>query len=361
VSLSGTWGKPVRQVFETRTARPPYPAWAGPAERLRYLLGYAIQAPSRRNSQPWLFEIEGDELRLRVDRRRALKAVDPQGRESVMACGAALENICLAAAHHGYDAEVDLLAGRRAGDLLARLRLGDRRAPAADEEQLFHAIPVRRTARTFRSTEVAEETVQALAGAADAGGCRLRQVRPSHARPVAELVAEADATQWANARFRAELALWRGGSAVSHGQDTPPAGPPAAGLRLLLSRFCGAGRELDRRVAEQTRALLVLSTRGDEPRDWLDAGRAMQRSLLRAAAEGLLASYLSQAVEVPATRARLRRVLFEPGYPQLLVRVGSGPALRPAPRRPVGLVLQSFSSEVEVAVEEPAPRVEPAA
>ena len=41
-----------------------FPSWGGPAERLRFLLQWAVLAPSRHNTQPWLFEIEGDELRL---------------------------------------------------------------------------------------------------------------------------------------------------------------------------------------------------------------------------------------------------------------------------------------------------------
>ena len=328
-----------------------FPSWAGPAERLRHLLGYAVQAPSRHNSQPWLFEIEGDELRLLVDWRRALKAADPAGREMVMACGAALENVRLGAAHHGHAVEVEALAGGRERDLVARIRLGDRRAPAEAEEQLFAAIPRRRTAALFRAADVDEETIEAMAREAAAEGCTLRRLRPSHAQPVAELVVQSDAAQWSSARFRAELAAWSsGGARRQDGLVTPTVGAPAGRLRRLLSSLGGARRELERRLAAETRALLVLTTRGDEPGDWLRAGRAMQRALLRGAADGLLASYLSQAVEVPAGRQRLRRTLFEPGYPQLLVRVGYGPMPRATPRRPVALVLRSFGSQVAVEV-----------
>jgi hypothetical protein len=328
-----------------------FPAWAGPAERLRHFLGYAVRAPSRHNSQPWLFEIEGDDLRILVDWRRSLKAADPQGREMVMACGAALENLRLGAAHHGHDVDVESRAGGREAALVARVRLGDRRGPEEVEEQLFAAIPRRRTVTALRSTEVDPEVLEAMAREAALEGCTLRQVRPSRARMVAELVVEADAVQWTNARFRTELGLWsRGGARRQDGFRVRPEGLPAKRLRRLISRFGGARRELERRIAAQTRTLLVLSTRGDEPRDWLAAGRAMQRALLRGAAEGLVASYLSQAVEVPAARQRLRRTLFEPGYPQLLFRVGHGPAPRPTPRRPVALVLRSFTRDVEVEV-----------
>jgi hypothetical protein len=117
-------------------------------------------------------------------------------------------------------------------------------------------------------------------------------------------------------------------------------------LRRLLRRFRADAAELERRVAAMGSGLFLLSTRGDEPGDWLRAGRALQRVLLRATAAGLDASFLSAAVEVPFARASLRRALFEPGRPQVLFQLGRGAPRRPARRRPVALVLRAFTSEV---------------
>jgi hypothetical protein len=59
-------------------------------EKLRFLLNYAILAPSGHNTQPWLFTIKDKALTLYADRTRALTVVDPEDRELVMSCGAAL-------------------------------------------------------------------------------------------------------------------------------------------------------------------------------------------------------------------------------------------------------------------------------
>jgi nitroreductase len=349
----------MRFTDEIRPARPAFPAWAGPAERLRFLIGYAIQAPSRHNTQPWLFEIEGDELRVFTDPRRMLRSADPHGREMVMACGAAIENIVVAAAHHGHSVQVEGMAAARADNLVARLRLGERLHPTAEGEELYRAISLRRTAAGALSPEpVPVEVVAAMLREAGSS-CRARVVPPWLAWPVAELVAEADAVQWASPRHRSELAAWtrqkarRAVDGLAEGRQGPRA--PAGLLRRLLRRAGGADRDLSRRCAEQTRTMMVLSTRGDRTADWLEAGRAMQRLLLRASAEGLVASYFSQAVEVPDVRLRLGRTLGEAGHPQLLFRVGYGPAPRPTARRPVELVLRSMTTEVavDVALDEP--------
>ncbi|HEU4384632.1 MAG TPA: hypothetical protein VFR85_14185 [Anaeromyxobacteraceae bacterium] len=330
---------------------PPFPAWGGPAERLRYLLQYAILAPSRLNAQPWAFEVDGEEVRLYVDSRRGLPAADPQGREAAIACGAALENLRLAAVHHGHHLGVQACQPRH-GEPIAIARLVDRRAPTREEEKLFHAIPIRRTATTFYPWALSPAELARLAPASR-GTVAVRRLPRWLAHPVAELVAEADATQWSSARFRHEVALWtrRGDRRAFTDGTNRPQGPAGSGGRLRrllrLGRRIGQ-EEVDRRLDQQTRTLILLSTRDEGPRDWLDAGRAMQRLLLRATASGFVASFLSQPLEVPEVRNRLRRQVGEAGHPQVLLRVGYGPKPRPTPRRPVDLVLRSFSSGVPV-------------
>jgi nitroreductase len=344
-----TWNDPNR-----RGPRHAFPAWSGPAERLRYLLAWAIQAPSRHNTQPWLFEIEGAELRLFSDPRRALRAADPQGREMAMACGAALENLCLAAAHFGHGVELDELAPRAGDPLLARLRLVERRRAVPDEERLFEAIPLRRTAAAFHPEPVPAAALAAVA--AEAGGDALVRVLPDWlAPPVAALVAEADALQWSSGRYRAELATWtrsRGRPRADGLAPAPDQGRKRPGglLRRLLLRAGVGQAETARRVAEQTRTLVLLSSPGDGPADWVRTGRALQRVLLRATAEGLHAGWYAAATEVLDVRRRLRLTVGDPGQPQVLLRLGYGLAPRSTPRRPVELVLRSMVTEVAVDV-----------
>jgi nitroreductase len=352
---------------EADRLEPAFPSWAGPAERLRHLLRYAIRAPSRHNAQPWVFDIEGPELRLHVDLRRSLRAADPLGREAAIACGAALENLRLAAAHVGHDLDIEPRDPGRDG-AVAVVRLAGRRLATPAEEELFAAIPLRRTAVVLSSRPVPLEDMAKLAAEVSGHGM-FRRVPRWLARPVAELVAEADGVQWSSARFRAEHALWTRGQGRRFldgvaADRQPGAGSPAGLLRRLLHRARGArAAELDRRADERTRSLLVLSTRDDGPCEWLAAGRAMQRLLLRATACGLSVSFMSQPVEVPDVRRRLRRELGDPGQPQLLLRVGYGPRQRATPRRPVDLVVRAFATElsVEIGIEaEPAPLARPA-
>jgi hypothetical protein len=324
-----------------------------------------VRAPSRHNAQPWLFDIEGHELRVHVDLRRTLKIADPHGREAVIACGAAIENVRLAAAHFGHVAEVQPCDPDGDG-AVAVVRLVGRRPPTQGEEELFRAIPLRRSAIALSPRPVPVEELAKLAAEVSGQGM-FRGVPRWLARPVAELVAEADAEQWSSARFRSELAAWSRRPGRRLEGIAPERAHGATRPAVLLRRLLHGGREsragLDARVDQRTRSMLVLSTRDDAPREWLAAGCAMQRLLLRAATVGLGVAFLSPPIEVPDVRRRLRRELGDPGMPQLLLRVGYGPRPRATPRRPLGLVLRTFAREISVEVgvdETDAPRARPA-
>jgi hypothetical protein len=60
----------------------------------------------------------------------------------------------------------------------------------------------------------------------------------------------------------------------------------------------------DEQLAAGSPVLAVLGTEGDSAVDWLTAGQALSRVLLRAAAEGVSSSFLNQPIEVEALRLR---------------------------------------------------------
>jgi hypothetical protein len=168
---------------------------------------------------------------------------------------------------------------------------------------------------------------------------------------VAELIAEGDRRQWSSARFRAELAGWTRPNGTLRRDGMPGYAVGMSGAAALVQplviRFRDSGAdeaERDRRRATGCKALLVLSTPRDGKREWIAAGEALQRVLLRATASGLFASWFSQPVEDAELRRRLRDVLAEPDLPQVVFRLGYGLQVRPVPRRPVDEVLRRIDA-----------------
>ena len=63
---------------------------AVPTAAVRRIVEGATRAPSVHNTQPWLWRAHAHTLDLYADRSRRLGATDPEGRNLVISCGAAL-------------------------------------------------------------------------------------------------------------------------------------------------------------------------------------------------------------------------------------------------------------------------------
>jgi hypothetical protein len=292
--------------------------------------------------------VHDDEVELRADRTRGLPVVDPEDRELIISCGAALFCLRVAMRHFGFEGEVEVLPDPDDPDLLARVRLGLDRSETEEERMLFQAILRRRSNRgPFEDRQVPGRLLSALQAAAGEEGAWLHLVEDEESKhAIAELIAEGDRIQLADKRFRRELASWvhpnrtksRDGMplyAFGFGELMSLAGP------FVIRTFdTGNGQAAkDRQLAEGSPVLAILGTEGDASADWVAVGQALSRVLLRARAEEVWTSFLDQPIEVPELRSRLRDTIGQAGLPQLLLRMGYGSEVRPTPRRPVEEVL----------------------
>jgi nitroreductase len=325
-----------------------FPEHGGAGERLRFALRYAILAPSGHNGQPWLFQIDGDRLGVRADRSRALPTIDPHDRELLITCAAAAHLAEVALRHFGYDPAVELLSDPADPDLLATIRPGERGArPQARD--LFDAVLARHCNRhPYQARAVPADELARLQAAAEAEGAWLEAITDrTGIAAAAGLIAQGDRVKWRESAFRHELSERiipnrgrRRDGMPGYAFGVPG---PAAHLAPAIVRHLDLGAiraRSDRKLALATPALAVIGTRREDPAAWMAAGRAMSHVLLRATADGLATSFLSQAIEVPELRPRLASLLRRDGHPQLLLRIGyPRRGARPAPRRAVEDVL----------------------
>lgn len=118
---------------------------------LHELVRLATLAPSGHNTQPWKFRLEAGRIQLYPDLTRRVPVVDPDDRELWISLGSALENLLLAAAHFGYQAETTYhLAGTPDDHIAVALH---KTGPApAGRSAPFEAIPLRQSTRAAPTT-----------------------------------------------------------------------------------------------------------------------------------------------------------------------------------------------------------------
>lgn len=298
---------------------------------LRSAVAHATLAPSSHNAQPWRFHLVGETLELYADRTRRLPVVDPNDRELVIGCGAALFYLRLALRHFGWADVVETFPDPTRPDLLARVRVEDPCRPVEQEEALFRAMPRRHShRRPFDDRPVHGVLLGALAVAVATEGATLDVARTSADRVVlASLVAEGDRRQARDPAFRRELSAWlRPNHSLAHdgmlGASYGFGDVASVVTPFVVRRFDWGSRrgEQDKALAMGAPVLAVVATEDDTPASWLSAGQAVARMLLTATALGLAASFQNQPIEDPALRDAVARALGLVGTPQLLLRLG---------------------------------------
>ena len=309
------------------------------------LIRAAALAPSSHNTQPWLFRLSDHEIQLAADRTRTLPVNDPDDRELTISCGCALLNLRVAAASRGLDTGMALLPEGLQTDLLGRLEFKRKDQPAAPADDLVNAIERRRTYRKeFAGSPVEDEVIDCLLNAARIEGAWLQPVLDEESRRrLGELVAVGDAKQWANPRWRRQLAAWIRPRRQGDGLTVPNLAAPVTRLVVCMfnmGRIIGAR---NRDLVNGAPLLAVLGHDGDGPHDWLVVGQALQRVLLTACSHGLQASFLNQPVQIVSLRPELQNLIGK-GLPQVVLRFGYPKEGVPAaPRRPVETLIESVA------------------
>lgn len=315
-----------------------------PGKVLMACLEAAAAAPSVHNTQPWRFLVRPGTIDVYADPDRRLTVLDPRGREMALSVGAAILNLRVAILYHGRVPLTRLFPDPDRPDLMARVTIGGYTEPDKTVRALAEAIPHRRTnRRPFTRVHVAAEILADLGAAAHTEGGRLDVAGEEQRQTILSLVRAAEQQLRTSPRYRAELTTWT--SVQPQRRDGVPRAAigPWDVMETLPLRDFGLTHPMEpRRTArfEPDPTLVVLTTEGDGPEQWLRAGQALERLLLTATVRSLATTPMCQPLEIP----ELRRLLTDPrvpGYPQVILRVGYGRASPPTPRRPLPELLMS--------------------
>jgi hypothetical protein len=310
------------------------------ARQAHCLAGIACRAPSLHNTQPWRFTVSGDQIELYADARRQLR-LDRDGREMIISCGAALYGLRLAVRSLGYLPEVELLPASARHRPLARVWVGPPAPMTTDERKVLAAVPHRHTHRgPFEPGPLPAGLFERMQEDARAEGATLSGIDPGPAREeLMALVAAAERGQDRDPRSRADT-WWWSRDVSSPARDGVPAhafpAEPGRKPGQLPQRDFDLGRGIGLLSAGGAAPVVtaVLVTSGDGQEDWLHAGQALYRLLLRAASLWVFAALNTQPLEDVPTRTLIRDRLALSGAPQMLLALGISRTAHATARRP---------------------------
>jgi hypothetical protein len=261
-------------------------------------------APSGGNCQPWRFVFRDDTLYCLHDVERSTSFLDFEHTASMLAIGAAVENITLAAPSIGLEPHVELFPESGPPRCVAAVSFTE---IAAREDPLVDLIAHRVTNRrlTDRVPISPAQAASLVGSATDAHAGLQLLMRDDDLAAEADVLARGDRIRFLTKTMHAELMnelRWtredvertRDGIDVATLELTPT---DLAGMRLVSSwsmmrmlRNIGAGRGLEkptRKAIAAASGVGLLTVDGTGPESFFAGGRAMQRVWLTATALGL--------------------------------------------------------------------------
>ena len=320
-------------------------------EIARYVVARAVWAPSVHNTQPWRFTADGGpRISLHADVGRRLAVADPDGREMMISCGAALFTVRLALRALGYIPETTVLPDPAQPALVAQVSWRERAAADEFERRLACHVLTRRTHRgAFDPEPLPPDMLAALRAAAAREGAALRIVADDGRRAaLAAAVQTAEHELSRDGERLRELARWTPAPGSGCRDGVPATSYPA---RAEHTQPYFPGRDFARghgwgmpplSPATSHRAAGVaglLTTTADRPADWVNAGQALQRMLLTASTCGAAVALHSQPLELPWLREFIRTQLSDGACPHLVLRIGLVAQVAVSVRRDPGDVL----------------------
>jgi hypothetical protein len=353
---------PLTSVPVTNLSDDPYLALLGPPPvgetvsfRMRFALNAAVLAPSIHNTQPWRFRIydgSAPHVDLLMDAGRGLASLDPDHRQLVISCGAALAAYQLGLRGCGLAAAIEPFPADGGPAAVARIHLTERPGPDLQARELWSALRERRSYRGPMTDAPIELWLRHRLTRVAAPGSLLYFVPTAQWHTVERLIAAATLELDESPTINDEIRTWTRETERTHD------GVPSANWQRTSEQAAGApvaqrdfaqGRGLAGPTPtvgiEADPAFAVLMTAGDTPEDWLQAGQALLAVALETHIESAALGYVNQPIEMPGLRDRLATELRHTSaafrVPQLLLRLGypAGPMPPAAPRRPVQDVL----------------------
>jgi nitroreductase len=333
---------------------------------IQLLLSRALNAPSPLNSQPWMVRIPSPaRIEVFTDPGRVLPALDPDFRQVLIAQGAFIENLAVAAGDEGFSTDITPFPAGWPGarlDLSAPVAqidlVGD---PGGKGDPLAAALPLRRTSRRpFETSGISHETLTCLSESYDQSAIPMGLLTDAASRPViAGLIEQAMVIELSREERFQELRSFltiSGNKSRQDGYGLPHLGLSSlgqAGLRIRFAFRSGNRRDavlketLVRQASRQASSAAGfgwITTTGNLRIEQLNAGRAFERVALTAASLGLslqpMTQFLADYPGMEGLRNAVHEFLGIPGTRtiQMFFRMGYAPPVPQAPRRPVGVI-----------------------
>lgn len=299
-------------------------------DQLKFLIGFAVLAPSGHNSQPWEFAIEGNSIKVFVSKERSLEKSDPDLRQTLISIGCAIENLLTAATYYGFEAKLEYLPDidKR---IVASISFERKTNTKKNPEHLINFISKRNSNRGKYRLDSIPEIFKNEINKISNSEIEITLVENKQKRDLlSDIANKAQIEVMDRDSFREELSHY-----VKSNFTKSKTGMPGftIGIPALISIFISKiikRVNVSRKFAKQdvallkkfTPAFLVISSKNDSKESWVKAGQLFEKAWLVATKHGLSCSVLAAGVQVGEYYKKVKEIIGTNNRPLIFSRLG---------------------------------------
>jgi nitroreductase/molybdopterin/thiamine biosynthesis adenylyltransferase len=323
----------------------PDPVDARIPEFVRFAVAHAVLAPSGGNCQPWRFTWDGERLWLRHDRARSANLLDVGHRASLVALGAAVENLRIAAAHRGFTTAVSPFPCPDDPTVVAALTFApDAAAASSPLAELLTSVVARTTNRRVEErVPLARSTLATIAASVRGCGAHLDLASDEFSLAEAGRIAgAADRVRFFHPDLHDELVAelrWSPEDAAATGDGIDLAtlelsAAAAAAMRLVarsdvaafLRSLRDGGHALENlavKAMNASSAVVLITADGNRPADLLRGGQAVARFWLAVTELGVAVQPWTTATYLADLVRTTKAMIFTPSEREAVHDLGA--------------------------------------
>lgn len=296
------------------------------SKELSAILELARMAPSVHNTQPWHVSTHNDAITIKIDTRYQLHDGDPTGRQTIISLGIFAEAIAIVAPQFGLAKRSVVLDGDRAVITLRKYK-GDKH----DSE--IQALQNRVTDRSiYKHLDIDNKTCSSLQNCSRGIKAKIWVLTDDEKiREIASLTAKGIGVALSNPSFRNELSeyLLVPWSSRKRGISTSSLyipSPLAVIQPFMMKTGLGVPAEvaLEKKRWLSASGIVFITTRGDMPTYWFEAGRAYIHVALKIEELGLSQATSAATVEASNYHEDVEAMLHTSQRLQSVIRIGKG-------------------------------------
>jgi len=308
--------------------------------QIKFLLNYAILAPSGHNSQPWSFILGNNFVHVKPNFNYSRPAIDPSNRELYISLGAVATNISIAADYFGliYTKKYQVDPRTLQQSILFTFKNGHQ---ISQNQDLFLAIQNRTTNRfEFKNKNIDRKIIKDLVKS-DFPDVKFTPIsNTSDKKTLSKLVYESNLLWFHKNELVDELITWLREDLSS----TTDGLPHNTFINLKTDAEIIKKAQHEANLAISSPLSIIISSPRETIKNWIHVGEGYQLLALKLTHLGLAHGYFNKSVQLITILKKLNQKFKLKGSAQLILRLGYPSVIPPhTPRRPLASFIKNLS------------------